>query len=70
MPNLDSDLAFGVCNILIYSSAWKNVSGAPGRSDGSRRGRDCAWKGEAPTVLFSNRTQLWLSLSPINISEC
>lgn len=68
--NLESDLAFGASNILISSSGWKNALGPLGWSDDSRRECDSAWKGYVPMVLFSSRIQLWLSLSPINVSEC
>lgn len=70
MPSLESDLAFGASNILIHSSVWKNALGPLGRSDDSRRECDSAWEGDAPLVLFSNRIQLWLTLSPVNVSEC
>lgn len=70
MLNLAGDLTFGVC--VTFSSA-----ALPGRvlqelwaGESRRMGCDCAWKGEAPAVLFSNRTQLWLNLSPINVSKC
>lgn len=70
MPSLDSDLSFGVSSVLICSFVWKNASGPLGWSDDSRRECDSAWKGDAPMVLFSNRIQLWLTRSPINVSEC
>lgn len=54
VSNLGSDLTSAVRTLLICSTTWKNASGALGWSDGGGKERDCAWKGEAPVVLFCN----------------
>lgn len=67
--SLESDLAFGAPNILICTSVWKNALG-PQAGLMIAKGNVTAWKGDAPMLLFSNRIQLWISLSLINVSEC